>query len=138
MRASTTVELVQPTEHPQVLAAGEVLVDRRVLTGQADDGTQLLRLLDHVEAGHCRVPCIRTEQGGQDAHRGRLAGAVGAQQAQHAAFRDRQVDTIERPDLGLARLVDLDQALGRDDVQDASIVMRVSIGNLQVRLGSSL
>ena len=32
-------QLVQPTEHPQVLATGQVLVDRRELARQADDAS---------------------------------------------------------------------------------------------------
>ena len=43
-------QLVQPPEHDQVLAAGQVLVDGRVLAGQADDRAELLGLLDDVEA----------------------------------------------------------------------------------------
>ena len=32
-------QLVEPAEHPQVLAAGQVLVDGRVLARQADDAS---------------------------------------------------------------------------------------------------
>ena len=36
-------QLVEPAEHPQVLATGQVLVDRGVLAGQPDDLAQLRR-----------------------------------------------------------------------------------------------
>ena len=41
LRGFARWQLVEPAEHPQVLAAGQVLVDRGVLAGQADDGAQL-------------------------------------------------------------------------------------------------
>ncbi len=95
-------QLVQPAEHPQVLGAREVLVDRGVLAGQADDRAELLRLRDDVEAGHGGAAGVRLQQRGEDAHRRRLAGTVGSQEAQDAAFRDDQVDAVERADLALA------------------------------------
>ena len=53
--ASARRQLVEPAEHPQVLAPGQVLVDGRVLAGQADDAAQLLGLADDVEAGDRRA-----------------------------------------------------------------------------------
>ena len=55
-------ELVEPAEHPQVLAPGEVLVDRGELAGQPDDLAELVGLFDDVEAGDRRVPRVRPEQ----------------------------------------------------------------------------
>ena len=46
--------MVELAEHPQVLAAGEVLVDRRVLTGEADRAAHLVGLLDDVKASDRR------------------------------------------------------------------------------------
>ena len=109
-------QLVEPTEEPEVLAPGEVLVHGRVLAGEADDAAQLLGLLDRVEAGHRGVTRVRAQQRGDDAHGGGLAGAVRAEQAQHAALRDGQVKAVQRAHLVLARAIDLDEALGFDDV----------------------
>ena len=109
-------QLVQPAEHPQVLAPGQVLVDRGELAGQADDLAELVRLLDDVEAGHRRPPGVGLEQGGQDPDGGGLAGAVGPEQAEDGALGDGQVEAVESADLALAGLVDLDQAFGRDRV----------------------
>ena len=76
--------------------------------------------LRDVEARDGRAAGVRPQQRREDAHRGGLAGAVGAEQAEDGALGDRQVDAVEGPDLALARLVDLDQALGRDDVHAAA------------------
>ena len=39
----------------QVLTAGQVLVDRRVLTRQADDQPQVLSIADDVKSGNGHV-----------------------------------------------------------------------------------
>ena len=71
------VKLIQPSEHRQVLETGEVLVHGGVLARQADDRSDLLRLLNDIEAGYGGAAAIGPPQGGQDAHRCRLAGTVG-------------------------------------------------------------
>ena len=107
-------ELVEPAEHPQVLATREILVDRRVLAREADQRADPVGLLDDVEAGDARAPAIRLEQGGEDPYRRRLAGAVGPEQAEDRAFLDGQVHAVEGADLMLPGAVDLDEALRVD------------------------
>jgi hypothetical protein len=102
--------VVEAPDHLQVLEAGQVLVDRRVLPGQADAGPQGGRLADDVVAGHARAAAVGRQEGGEDAHRRGLARPVGAEQPQHAALGDREVDPAQRLDLAV-RLV---QALGLD------------------------
>lgn len=102
-------KLVQPAEHPQVLAPGEVLVHRSVLARQPDDRPDLLRLSEDVETAHARPPGIRPEERGQDADRGGLAGSVRPEQAQDRPFIDGQVEAVERAHLVLARAIDLGQ-----------------------------
>ena len=82
---------------------------------------ELLGLPDHVEAGHRRPPGVRLEQGREDPDGRGLAGAVRAEQAQHRALLDGQVDAVEGADLGLAGAVDLDEAFGRDRSGHASL-----------------
>ncbi len=55
---SAPAEVVQPGDHVQVLVAGEVLVDRRVLTGEAHDEANLLRLAHDVESADRRAPRV--------------------------------------------------------------------------------
>jgi hypothetical protein len=103
-------QVVEPADHLQVLGPGQVLVDRRVLAGEADLGAQLRRLADDVEAGDAGAAAVGREQRGEDADRGRLAGAVRPQQPEHGAGRHREVDPVERAH----RPVGLAQALGLD------------------------
>ena len=79
-------QLVQPAEQPEVLAAGQVLVDRGVLARQADDPPDRVRLADDVEAGDRGSAGIGLEEGRQDPDGGRLAGAVRPEQAQDGAL----------------------------------------------------
>ena len=103
-------EVEQRAEEHEVLAAGEVLVDGRVLAGEADRLADALGVLDHVEAADAGVAGVGDEQGGQDADGGRLAGAVGAEHTEDGAASDGEVDALQR--LRLAEV--LDEALGLD------------------------
>ena len=58
-------------------------------------------------------PAVGGEQRGQDAHRGRLAGAVRPEDAEHGAFADGEVDAGE----GLGGAESLGQAFGLDRVR---------------------
>jgi len=89
-------QVEQLADQHQVLGAGQVLVDARVLAGQADPPADPLRLAQHVDAGHLRVAGIRAQQGGEHPDRGGLAGAVGAEHAEHGAAAHRQVHPVQR------------------------------------------
>ena len=78
-RASAEGDVVQTADHLEVLQAGQVLVHRGVLAGQADHATELRRLPYDVVPGHGGAPAVGVEQRGQDPHGGRLAGAVRSQ-----------------------------------------------------------
>ena len=92
-------QVVEAPDHLEVLEAGEVLVDRGVLAGEPDARAQRRRLLDDVEARDARAARVGLEQRGEDAHGGRLAGAVGAEQAEDGALARLQVDPVERDDV---------------------------------------
>ena len=85
----------EPADGPQVLSAGEVLVDRGVLPGQADALAHRLRVVGDVEAQHLGPATVGTEDGREDAHRSGLAGTVGAEQAEDRARGDGQVDAAQ-------------------------------------------
>ena len=111
-------QVVEPADQVEVLAPGEVLVDGRVLAGQADDRAQGLGVADDVVAGHPGRAPVGEEQGGEDPDDGGLAGPVGAEQAEDGPGRGGQVDPVHRLD-GPERPA---QALGDDRclVQHAS------------------
>ena len=122
-------ELVEAAEHPEVLASGQVLVDGRVLAGEADRAANRLRVADDVEPRHARGSRVRAQQRGEDPHRRRLAGAVRAEQAEHGSLLHLEVDPVERAHLVLARAVDLHEPLGFDRchaarLRDARILAR--------------
>ena len=58
----------QAPEQDQVLASGQLLVDRRELAGQADAPAHRVRLRDDVVAQHARAAAVGTQQRGE--HRG--------------------------------------------------------------------
>ena len=105
-------QVEQLADQHEVLHAGEVLVDRGVLAGQADRLADLARLAGDVETGDPGRAGVGLEQRRQDADRGGLAGAVGPEDAEHGAGAGRQVDAVE----GLGRAESLDEALGFDRV----------------------
>ena len=102
--------MVEPADHLQVLLAGQILVDRRILAGEPDHRPDLVRVGHHVLAEDPRGPGVRRQQGGQDADDGGLARAVGSQQTQHTALRDVQI----HPGQGRRLLELLDQRANLD------------------------
>ncbi len=77
-RASRCRQVEQLADHDEVLHAGQVLVDRGVLPGQADRAAHLLGVADHVVAADPGRAGVGAQQRGQDADGGGLAGAVRA------------------------------------------------------------
>ena len=73
------------------------------------------RVADDVEARDARRALVGGEQRGQDPHRGRLAGAVRAEQPEDAARLDAQVDAAKRLDVAVALVeaAGLDGWIGR-------------------------
>ncbi len=104
-------ELVEAAEHPEVLAAGQVLVDGRVLAREADQLPHRLRVAGDVEPGDARAAGVGAEKRREDPDRGRLAGAVRPEQSQHRSLLHLEVDAVERAHLVLPGAVDLDEPL---------------------------
>ena len=107
-----TWHVVQAADHLEVLEAGQVLVDGRVLAGEADLGAQRRGVAHDVEPRDPRGAAVRLQQRGQDPHRGGLAGSVGAEQSQHAARTCREVHAAE----GAHRAVRLLEPLDDDRI----------------------
>ncbi len=92
----TAAEAVEPCEHHQVLMATEDLVDRRLLAAEPDPAAHLVGSPGHVGTGHTGHPGVSTQQRGQDANHGGLAGAIGPQQPADGSGGNGQVDSIKR------------------------------------------
>ena len=117
--ASRVRQVEQLADQHQVLGAGQVLVDRGVLAGQADGLAHLRAASRATSKPPTRARAgVGPQQRGQDADGGGLAGAVGAEHAEHGALARGEVDAVER--LGGAEA--LAQAGRFDHVHVASVV----------------
>ena len=111
---------VERADEVDVLPTGEQLVDRGGLAGQAHAAAHRVGLAQHVVAvdpgGAARGP----GQGGHHAHGRRLAGAVGAQESENGASRDREAHTLhcDRVAEVLDQVVGLD---GQEEVMGSSV-----------------
>jgi hypothetical protein len=85
----------ETSDQVQVLAARQVPVHGCVLPREADPAPHRLRVADDVEAQHLRPALVRPEDGRKDANRGRLPGAVRAEQAEDVSCRYLEVDARE-------------------------------------------
>ena len=105
-------EVQQPGEQLEILPAGQLLVDRGVLAGQADRAADAVGVLHDVAAGDRGGARVGTQEGREDADGGGLARAVGAEDPEHGSLGDGQVDAVEC----CGRAVVLREALGVDGV----------------------
>jgi hypothetical protein len=97
-------EAEQASEHLQVLAACEQLVDGGELTGQGEELAHLRRLRDDVVSEELGPARVGLEQRGQDADERRLARPVRAEQAEDHPLRNLQIDAGQSR--GLSELLD--------------------------------
>ena len=88
----------EPPHELEVLASGEVFVDRGVLTGEADRLANPFGVAGHVDPEDARSPRVGKKDGREDADGSRLAGAVGPEQSEHGARGYREVDAGQRLD----------------------------------------
>jgi hypothetical protein len=89
-------EAEQASEHLEVLAPAEDLVDGGELPCQPEQLPDRWRIGDDVVAEYLCAPAIGGQQRRKHAHERRLAGAVWSQQAEHPALLDLEIHTRER------------------------------------------
>jgi hypothetical protein len=102
----------EPADEDEVLAAGEVLVDRGVLPGQPDDAAHQLRLAQHVVARDRRPAAVGAQQRREDVDGRGLARTVRAQQPGDRALGDDEVDAAQRAKRPESLLESLDDDTG--------------------------
>ncbi len=106
--------LVHPTEDPcelaEVVAAGQEAVEGRLLERGAELPRRVRMIGPGVVAADPGGAPVRVQQPQEDADRGRLAGAVGAQEPEDLALGDAERDVIDRADAAevLGEPIDLD------------------------------
>ena len=92
-------DAVEAREHLQVLLDGDVDVEVVELRDDAHLGPGLLGPLRQLVIEHPEHALVGDRLAGQQPHRGRLAGAVGPEQAEADARVDVQIQPVDRPDL---------------------------------------
>jgi hypothetical protein len=104
------IEPEQAGHKLQVLRAGHGRLHRRVLAGQADHLADAAGLGRGVDARHPKHALVGTQQGGDRAHEGGLAGAVRSQEGGHPPRLGHQVEPVQGPHVAEA----LGEAYGLD------------------------
>src|SRR5579872_1078199 len=101
----------EPGDVAQIGGAGEIVVEAELIGHIAGAALDFERLAQGIEAGDAGEARCRLGQAEQHQDRRRLAGAVRAEQAEHFALFDRQIEAIDRQ----RRSVALGQRLRADD-----------------------
>ena len=107
-----TLQVTQPGDKNEVLAAGEHLVDRSELAGQADRLAHVAGLRSHVEPVDRGAARVGLEKRRQDSHDRGLARAVRAEQREDGSWRDLEIDSLQHV-LVLERLLEAPHPNGR-------------------------
>ena len=129
-RARSGVGLGEPLQAPeqhQVLAAGQALVQRGLLAGERRPARARRRARGHVVAGDERAALRRCEQRGEDADGGRLARAVVAEQAEHGAGLDGEVELAQGVRLAERRPRPSVRTAGPAEVRTVYVIVRRTI-----------
>jgi hypothetical protein len=88
-------QVAQVGHQQQVLLAGEQVVDRGHLAGDADRGPDRVRVPGQVMAPDPDLAPVGPDERGQDVHGGGLAGPVGAEQHDDRSLGGLQVDAVQ-------------------------------------------
>ena len=107
----------QPGDHHEVLAAGERRFDRRALAGEADDATDLIGMLDRIDAGDVQRSGVGLQQGRHCPDQRGLAGTIRAEHGGDLSGGGDEVETVEGVDVAVV-LGDADRLDRRDGRRD--------------------
>ena len=104
--------------HIDQLGDAEISLHATGLQHAADALAQPSRTASRVEAEHADLSAVAGAVALEDLRGCRLTGAVRPQHTEHFAELDAEADAANRLELpiGLAQVVDLDRAHGRDDI----------------------
>jgi len=119
-RAIGLRQSVQPALELEVLAAGEEVVQCRLLQRGADPPAHLRALGGHVEAGDGGASRGRREQRREHVDRRGLACAVGTQEPVDLAGLDLELDAVDRADAAFElpdEATDSDSVVGHGGVR---------------------
>jgi hypothetical protein len=97
-------EAVELGLHLEVLTPSRIRAEAGPLCDDADGAAHAVGVADDVEPGHSRLAAVGARERGQDLHRGRLAGAVRAEQRDDRAGVNCEAEAGERADAASVRL----------------------------------
>ena len=117
------LQAVEPGEELDEFPGRHAIVNGRVRGEETDVLANFFRLREDVVAGDSGDAARGLEDGAQDAHRGRLAGAVGAEQAENFAGLGVERDVIDGQDLTAAQIA---KRLGEVFEMDHAAVLFIS------------
>jgi hypothetical protein len=92
-------QALQPAEHPQVLGGRQILINRRVLAGDADQLADAVRFAGNVHTEDPGLPRIDRQQGGEHPQGRRLSRTIGAEDAEDLALANMKVDSVDGTEL---------------------------------------
>ena len=122
------VHAVHPADEMQNLAAGELIVQKRLIGHIADQGGRFARVGDDVVAADANRAAAGANQADQHFDGRRFAGAVVAEQGVELAGRHAQIQILDR-DFVAVRSVNLLKFNHRDSERGAAIVATESISS---------
>src|ERR1019366_3882070 len=102
LRQIRTVQSVEMSLMPEVLASGKFQVDAWGLKDDADAAAQGSRLANGVEASNSGIAGGRNHERGKNAEKRGLAAAVGTEQAEEFGGANVEGHSIERGAVGIA------------------------------------
>ena len=122
------VEVPEVGGELQVLEHAHLEVERRALRQVAEALAHLERLVEDVVAVDPRRPAGRRDEAREDAHRGRLAGAVWAEKADDFAAPNLEVDLVERAERpeALGQVVRVDHHVGGHPASEPENAVRAN------------
>src|SRR5258708_4891574 len=130
LRGLRPAHAIEPPLQNQDLAPGSSRLRAAFLADVSDLRAHLPRLAPQIEAADRGVAAAGVQQRGEHAHGGRLAGAVGAEEAKDLAGADLEVHAAHGLDGFAARLEGLGEAVGLDDGAAAGAGGAVGVGGV--------
>jgi hypothetical protein len=122
-RDQLRAQLRQPSDQPEILPAGQLLIYRRELASQPDVKPDPLWLPDHISTQDGRPAAGRLQHGGQDPDHRRLPGPVRAQEPEDGPCLDGEGDTAQCDEVPVVFRQALDDDRIRHEASPLTVIM---------------
>src|SRR5712691_5637238 len=88
--------MVESSEHHQILATGQNLINRSILTNQSDVLAHLSCVCRDIKPCDARLTFVEFKQGGQNFHRRSLARPIGTEKPTDCSGLHLKIEPVER------------------------------------------